>query len=362
MHILLTGATGYIEKRLLAALLEKGHHVVCCVRNPSRVQIPQGRESQIEFLQYDLSNPLPDNQNIKSCFAAYYLVHSLSNSKEGFEEQELNMAVNFRKLAENINCRQVIYLGGIANEKKLSKHLASRKGVETYIQSKQYDTTILRAAIIVGSGSASFEIIRDLVEKLPIMITPKWLKTRCQPIAIRNVIEYLVGVLGNENTYGQVITYKEMMLQFARVRRLKRLIFTIPVMTPRLSSYWLYFITSTNYTLAINLVNSMKVEVVCNDQSIRQWVRPKLIKYSEAVSNAFDRIEQNMIISSWKDALSSYKNNYTCLSNHIESPINGCFKDRRKVPIKTSKENVQKKLWSIGGKNGWYFADFLWKL
>ena len=178
--------------------------------------------------------------------------------------------------------------------------------------------TILRAGIIVGSGSASFEIIRDLVEKLPFMVTPKWINTRCQPIAIRNVIQYLDGVLLKDECLGrkfdiggpEILTYREMMLQFAGVRRLKRAIVTIPVMTPRLSSYWLYFVTATSYNLAVNLVNSMKVEVVCRENEIRDLVDIPLIDYRSSIELAFARIEQNLVLSSWKDAMVSGTNTW----------------------------------------------------
>ncbi len=172
-----------------------------------------------------------------------------------------------------LQAKQIIYLSGIINnEQKLSKHLSSRLNVERILQTAKANTTILRAAIIIGSGSGSFEIIRDLAEKLPVMVTPKWLKTKCQPIAVKNVVEYLLGVIEKPSSFNKIfdiggpdiLTYKEMLLGYAEVRGLKRFIITVPVLTPRLSSYWLYFVTSTNFSLARSLVDSMKNEVVCN--------------------------------------------------------------------------------------------------
>ncbi len=247
--------------------------------------------------------------------------------------------------------------------------MSSRKGVEEELKKGNYATTILRAAIIVGSGSASFEIIRDLVEKLPIMITPKWVNTLCQPIAIRNVIDYLRGVLLNEKTYDDtfdiggpdVLTYKQMMIDFGKARGLKRFIYTIPVMTPRLSSYWLYFITSTNYKLAVNLVKSMKVEVVCNDSRLQDILNIDLINYQDAIGNAFDKIEQNMVVSSWNDALSSSTDEQDW-NRHIQVPSYGCFIDKRSFALKGSKQDVIDKLWRIGGNTGWYYANWLWRI
>ena len=369
MHILLTGATGYIGKRLLYKLLKDGHEVTCCVRDPKRFKKIEGYEEAIHIIETDFKAVPEVDDNIKHVDAAYYLIHSLSTSTTGYKDEELQVAKNFSAFVEKLQGQQVIYLGGIANEKHLSEHLSSRRGVEDILKQGSYNTTILRAAIIVGSGSASFEIIRDLVEKLPIMITPKWVNTKCQPIAIKNVLDYLVGVLKNKQSYNKtfdiggpdILTYKEMMLGFGEVRGLKRYILTLPVMTPRLSSYWLYFITATNYTLAVNLVKSMKVEVICKDNSIQDIVKVNLIDFKEAVDRAFGKIEQNMVVSSWKDALSS-SNTKENLNQYIQVPTNGCFIDARTFELANTVSAVEHKIWSIGGNNGWYYANWLWQL
>jgi hypothetical protein len=211
--------------------------------------------------------------------------------------------------------------------------------------------------------------MRDLVEKLPVMITPKWLNTKAQPIAIRNVLEYLIGVLLKPETFNHsfdiggpdVLSYKEMLLQFAKVRGLKRYIFTIPVMTPRLSSYWLYFVTSTSYLLAVNLVNSMKVEVIAKSNNLGKMLGIKLLPYKEAVNLAFQKIEQNNVVSSWKDSLvSSYTNN--SLLENINIPVHGCFVDKREKEINEDVDAVLKNIWSIGGRKGWYYGNRLWKM
>ncbi|MBC8006369.1 MAG: NAD(P)H-binding protein, partial [Verrucomicrobia bacterium] len=279
MKILLTGATGYIGKRLLPVLLEQGHEVICCVRDTKRFPTDGiYQHPGISLFEVDFLEDIPPVDAIRDIDAAYYLIHSMSSTMGDFEKLESVSANNFTELVDQTQARQIIYLGGITNEAVLSKHLASRKNVEDLLGRSRVPLTTIKAGIIVGSGSASFEIIRDLVEKLPIMIAPRWLNTKCQPIAIRNVLEYLAGVLLKPETFGQsydiggpdILTYKQMLLQFGEVRNLKRRIYTVPVMTPRLSSYWLYFVTSTSYKLAVNLVHSMKVEVVAKDNRLEK--------------------------------------------------------------------------------------------
>ena len=368
MKILLTGVTGYIAQRLLPVLLENGHEVVCCVRDSSRFNIKKYDAQNISVIEADFLNK-ESLQNIPNDIdLAYYLIHSMSTQKGDFGEMEEVCATNFNNRIKETNAKQVIYLSGISNAEELSKHLSSRKKVESILESNKYALTTLKAGIIVGSGSASFEIIRDLVEKLPFMITPSWLNTKCQPIAIRNVIEFLVGVIGKTETYNKgydiggpdIITYKEMLLRFAKVRGLKRRIVIVPVMTPRISSYWLYFVTSTSYALAKNLVNSMKVEVICKPNNLSATLGIKLIDYDTSIHLAFDKIEQNQVLSSWKDAQTSeiFKEGF---SKFVEVPSNGCFKDIRSLKLEDSSISLEK-IWRIGGKAGWYYGTFLWEL
>lgn len=366
MKILLTGATGYIGRRLLTTLLKNGHEVVCSVRDKRRFDHRKYGSNlisviEVNFLRKETLDRIPDDID-----AAYYLIHSMSSTTGDFQVMEENSARNFRDRISQTQASQVIYLSGIVNEKELSRHLSSRKSVEDILNSGSYHLTTLRAGIIVGSGSASFEIIRDLIEKLPIMITPKWLNTRSQPIAVRNVIEFLRRVLLLEETYDknydiggpEVLTYKEMLLKFAKVRKLKRKIFTIPILTPKLSSYWLYFVTSTSYKLAINLVNSMKIEVVCRENNLAEMLNIKLISYEEAVGMAFDKIKHHDVSSSWTDALSSSALEEG-ISKLVSIPTYGCFIDRKKEDVSNEKE-VTERIWTIGGENGWYFANWLW--
>jgi uncharacterized protein YbjT (DUF2867 family) len=368
MKILLTGVTGYIAQRLLPVLLEGGHEVVCCVRDKQRFKhnnYPVDNLSVIEvdFLNRDSLQRIPDDIDV-----AYYLIHSMSVQSGDFESMEEVCATNFKNRMEQTRAKQVIYLSGISNSEVLSKHLSSRKNVETVLAGATYALTTLRAGIIVGSGSASFEIIRDLVEKLPFMIAPRWLKTRCQPIGIRNVIEFLVGVIGKEETYNasfdiggpDILTYKEMLLRFSKIRGLHRRILIVPVMTPKISSYWLYFVTATSFALAKNLVNSMKIDVICKPNHLADLLGIQLLDYDTTLKLAFDKIEQNQVLSSWKDALSSPVLREG-INKYIEVPVNGCFKDIRTRKLHDSQKALDK-IWAIGGNTGWYYGTWLWEI
>jgi uncharacterized protein YbjT (DUF2867 family) len=368
MKILLTGVTGYIAQRLLPVLLKNGHEVICCVRDKNRFNNKNQLASKLSIIEVDFLNHESLQQIPNDIDVAYYLIHSMSTQKGDFENMEEICASNFKNRIEQTNVKQVIYLSGISNADELSKHLSSRKNVETVLSNSNFALTTLKAGIIVGSGSASFEIIRDLVEKLPFMITPRWLKTKCQPIAIRNVVEFLIAVIGKTETYNMsydiggpnVLSYKEMLLRFAKIRGLKRRIVIVPVMTPKISSYWLYFVTSTSYALAKNLVNSMKIEVICKPNNLAVLLGIKLIDYDTSIQLAFDKIEQNQVLSSWKDAQTSDIISKG-ISQFIEVPINGCFKDIRKMKVENCDVSLDK-IWAIGGKTGWYYVNWLWEV
>lgn len=368
MKILLTGVTGYIAQRLLPVLLENGHQVWCCVRDAKRFDAAKYNSNnitvlEVNFLQKETLDTIPADIDV-----AFYLIHSMSSAKGDFEKLEAECASNFKERLQQTSVKQVIYLSGIINNIELSKHLNSRKHVETILSGAGYALTTLRAGIIIGSGSASFEIIRDLVEKLPIMITPRWLKTKCQPIAIRNVVEFLKGVMLAKQTYNKsydiggpdILSYKEMLLRFGNARELKRTIIVVPVMTPRISSYWLFFVTSTSYTLAKNLVNSMKVEVICKPNNLASQLGITLLDYDTSIQLAFGKIEQNQILSSWKDAQTSNVIQKG-ISHYIEVPVNGCFKDIRKRKVINLQKTIGK-IWAIGGDTGWYYGNWLWEI
>jgi uncharacterized protein YbjT (DUF2867 family) len=369
MNVLLTGATGYIGQHLLRSLLAAGHHVTCCVRSPSSFRIPKGAEDKVSLFKVDFVK-MREGRRIPGTYdVAYYLIHSMAASTDSFDDMETRSAENFLKLTQDCKLQQVIYLSGISNDEALSKHLRSRLHVEEVLRSGSAAVTVLRAGIIVGAGSASFELIRDIVEKLPIMITPKWLMTRCQPISIGNVLEFLVGVALQPQYFDQsfdiggpdILSYKEMLLAFAKVRGFRRRIFTVPVMTPRLSSYWLYFVTSVSYPLAVNLVNSMKVDVICKPNDLAQALGIQLIPYEEAIVMALSLYEGDGLFSSWKDALSS---SYAGpgLEKFKGVPRFGCLSDRREKDITGQRAEVLENIWAIGGQRGWYYGNWLWRM
>jgi len=369
MRILVTGATGYIGKRIIPILLEQGHTVVCAVRGKLRTQKKYSEEDNVHVVQADFLDDTTLSNIPKNIDAAYYLIHSMSNSVNKFHEMEETCAINFKNYIQTTTVKQVIYLSGITNDTKLSKHLLSRKNVEETLKCKHYNLTVFKAGIIVGSGSASFEIIRDLVEKLPIMIAPKWLNTKTQPIGVRDVLFFLTKALGKEELYNtshdifgpEILTYKQMLLQFAKKRGLKRYILTVPVMTPKLSSYWLYFVTSTSYKLASSLVNSMGIEIIGKKSDINTILDIKPMSYIEAISAAFVRIEGNDIRSSWKDAFINSRYKKRASTKYLKVPKHGCFKDIKERFV-IDEDKTLEKIWAIGGSNGWYYGTFLWKL
>ncbi|GGD36218.1 SDR family oxidoreductase [Flavobacterium orientale] len=368
MKILLTGANGYVGRRLLPELLSAGHEIVCCVRDKNRLGLDKTTLEAVTIWEVDFLNSVSFEGCPTGVDVAYYLIHSMSSSTQVFDTMESTAAEHFNLYMNHIGVQQVIYLSGIVNNSTLSKHLQSRKNVEAILYQGNYNVTVLRAGIIVGSGSSSFEIIRDLCEKLPVMITPKWVLTKTQPIAIRDVIQYLMGVLLREDCYNDsfdiggpnVLTYKQMMQLYAKTRGFRNWIYTVPVMTPKLSSYWLYFVTSTSYKLAMNLVDSMKMEVICKDNRLQRLLGIKPISYTEAIKLAFIKIEQHLVVSSWKDSLvsSAFQHN---LSEFIQVPTYGCLKDEKKLQV-ADPERVLDNIWTIGGEKGWYYGNWMWQL
>ena len=375
MKILLTGATGYIGQRLLPLLAGAGHDIICLVRDARRFSLPETLPevlaARVHVAQGDLLKPESLAEIPTDIDAAYYLVHSMSGGNADFFQQEQQSARHFVQYLNTTTARQVIYLSGIANDHDLSVHLRSRRAVETVLgQAEKAKLTVLRASIIIGSGSASFEIIRDLVEKLPVMVTPRWLKSRCQPIGIRDIMFYLTEVLDNPACFGRafdvggpdVLTYRDMLLGLAAERGYRRWIVTVTVLTPRLSSWWLYLVTSTTFSLAQSLVESLKNDTVCDPaHSIGQVIPHQPMSYRAALALAFQRIEQNEVVSSWSDAVSSgtMRQNYM---DAIQIPRNGMFFDRQCVPFTRPVAEVLDNIWRIGGDRGWYKTDWLWQI
>ena len=368
MKILLTGASGYIGKRLVHRLIENNYEVICAVRDLDRISLPESIIKKVSFLEIDFLCPPDINSLPKDIDGAFYLIHSMSESIKNFSELELMAAKNFRDYMNLTGVRHVVYLSGIVNSDNLSKHLQSRKNVEETLAEGDYNYTVLRAGIIVGSGSASFEIVRDLTEKMPVMLAPKWALTRSQPIAIRNVMEFLSATLFDERCYNQrydiggpdILTYKDMLLQYAEVRGLNRRVIAVPFMSQRLSTYWLFFVTAVSYKLAANLVSSMKVEIVGTKNSLAEQFGIELISYKNAIKMAFTRLEQNDVISAWKDSMISSRLRKD-VQEFIQVPIFGVYRNTQELKI-SDMEKVLEKIWSIGGETGWYYATWIWNI
>lgn len=288
--ILVTGATGFIGRRLTDSLLDKGCNVRCMVRREGS-EVPAAAEKVVG----DMLEPASLSRVLAGVDTAYYLVHSMSGGRAGFERRDREAAENFRRSAETAGVRRVIYLGGLGETgDKLSEHLKSRLEVADILRSGKFATTFLRAAVIVGAGGASFELVRGLVKRLPVMITPRWVSTKCQPIAVDDVISYLTGCLADERTAGRtfdiggpdIITYREMMEQFARLEKSSLLIIPVPVLTPRLSSYWVALFSPVPPSVSMPLIEGLSNEVVCRENSIRELIPLKLTSYDEAVRQA----------------------------------------------------------------------------
>ncbi len=368
MKVLIAGANGYIGTRLIPVLLDNGHEVVCLVRDKRRFRENSDFSNRVTLITGDLLLEKSIESFPADIEAAFYLVHSMAQSND-FSNLEAESAHHFIGQINKTSCKQIIYLSGITNDDNLSEHLKSRRNVEDILREGSAALTVLRAAIIIGSGSASFEIIRDLTEKLPLMTVPRWVNTRCQPIAIRDVLFYLENVLLNEATFNKtfdiggpdILTFKEMMLVYAKVRNLNRYMITLPFLSPKISSYWLYFVTSISYPLAQSLVNSMKNETICRDQEINILIPHQCVSYEDALLLAFEKIEQNSIVSSWKDALNTgYLN--PAFMDQIKVPQNGTKEYKVKIPFRRKTEEVLNNIWSIGGNRGWYYWDWIWNL
>ena len=303
--VLLTGPTGFIGGRLLHALDEEGFHVRCLVRLSEKliVKRPLQKEPEVSYADLLEYETLPEA--MEGMDAAYYLVHSMGGRSiaetKAFAERDRKAATNFLAAAEAAGLKRIIYLGGLGETgDRLSKHLASRQEVAHILQSGQIETTVLRAAVIIGAGGASFELVRYLAERLPVMMCPRWINTRSQPIAVQNVISYLVGCLKEAATAGQtfdiggpdIFTYGDMMRLYARVRGLHRFLFTVPVLTPRLSAYWINFVTPVPAGIVFPLVEGLKNEVICSENRIRDFIPIDLMGMEEAICTALAETEK----------------------------------------------------------------------
>ena len=367
--ILVTGSTGFIGKRLIYQLLGEGHEVYALTRIRG-IHVAFDNSPHLHFIVGDLRDPSKIEAFPKDLDAAYYLVHSMGNVVSHLVEVEENICRNFIAEIEKTFCRQIVYLGGIIeNEKELSPHLKSRLHVEHVLKSSHIPCTILRASLIIGAGSASFEIIRDLVEKLPIMVAPKWIHSLCQPISIDDVLFYLSTVLLNPECFHKTLdiggpegmSFKETLMRYAAFRKLKRYIFVVPVLTPKLSSYWLVLVTSVRYSICAYLVESMRHNTLKLNRGIDHLIPHACSTYEETLEVIFDKIVKNEVISTWMDDWELKKVNAD-IEEFVEVPKEGCLKDEQRLSITVPIEEVEKRIWSIGGKEGWHSMNWAWKM
>jgi uncharacterized protein YbjT (DUF2867 family) len=365
--VLVTGVTGYIGGRLVPRLIEAGYRLRVLARDKERLQ---GRAwlNQVDVVEGDVMDPLTLASSLSEVSAAYYLIHSMSGSAD-FDQRDLQAARNFGEAAAASGVERIIYLGGLGDPlADLSKHLRSRQQTGEALKESGVPVTEFRAAIVVGSGSISFEMIRYLTERLPVMVCPRWVFTRVQPIAIDDALDYLVAVLETPESAGRIIeiggsevlTYGQMMLGYARVRGLRRWLLAVPVLTPRLSSYWVHLVTPIPASVAQPLIEGLRNEVIVQDPAARDifpQIQPR--DYQTAVSQALSEAKARRVETSWSDALVNSQGNNLPV---VLSTQEGMIIERRQQIVSASPTKVFKMVCSLGGRNGWLYLNWAWKL
>jgi uncharacterized protein YbjT (DUF2867 family) len=360
MKILVTGTTGYVGSKLVPKLIEAGHEVVCMVRDSSRAGLLAFDGAR--FVQADALDEATLPPVLAGMDVAYYLIHSLGDEKAGFAERDRQAAHNFAAASKRAGVRRIIYLGGLTSKTStVSQHLKSRQETGAVLRRFGPPLTEFRAGIIVGNGSVSFEMIRYLTERLPVMICPRWVMTRTQPIAIGNVIEYLVAALDVPDSTGEIIeiggatveTYRSMMLTYARARGLRRGLIRVPVLTPRLSSYWLNLFTPVPASIARPLIEGLRTEVVCTTLSAGKlfpWIHP--ISYRAAIEAAAERPVPDESLQ----RMIPENTEHICLRRE------GLICDAGQTAVHAPAEQVFAVLQRLGGERGWLYANALWQL
>lgn len=370
--VLVTGATGYVGGRLVPQLLGSGYRVRVVGRSLSKLRCrPWAAEPNVELAEADVLDGEALTRASEGCWAAFYLVHSMNPQTKNFARTDRAAAQNMVKAAASARLRRIIYLGGLGtDDPTLSEHLRSRTEVARILQSGPVPATFLRAAMILGSGSASFEILRYLVERLPVMTTPRWVRTPVQPIAIRNVLNYLQGCLEHDEVEGgtfdiggpDVLTYQALMQIYAEEAGLaKRWIIPVPVLTPRLSSYWIHLVTPVPASLARPLTEGLRNPVVCQENRIRSIIPQPLLSCREAIRLALEKVKQQRIDTCWTDAGAPQvpEWNYCGDASYAGGTVLECG---YRALLKANPEELWRPVKGIGGSRGWYFADSLWWL
>ncbi|QDU07344.1 SDR family oxidoreductase [Gimesia aquarii] len=361
----MTGATGYVGGRLVPELLKRGYRVRCLAREPRKLEERSWCDNpNVEIARSDLSDVAELTAQIRDCSAAYYLIHSMIASGRTYADRDSQLAHNFARAAAEAQIERIIYLGGLGElGEGLSQHLCSRREVEVALGSCGVSVTTLRAAMIIGSGSASFEILRYLVERLPVMITPRWVQTESQPVSIVDVLYWLVECLHVTETSGRsleiggpdVITYRELMHIMAQELGLRRrLIIGVPVLTPRLSSAWISLITPVSYRIARPLSDGLRNRVVVNDDTTQTLMPHQSLGVRESIHRAIAKTLEGKVPTRWSAA----------------GPIPGdpnwaggkVYVDQRSIEIEAQPSDVFAAVCRVGGGHGWYSGDILWRI
>jgi len=363
--VMVTGATGYVGGRLVPRLLEAGYTVRCIARDVRKLQSrPWANHDHVELHECDIADQQRFAELLHGCDAMYYLVHSMLVSGDDYAKQDRKLATSAARAAEAAAVKRIVYVGGLGETgEDLSRHLASRREVERCLQSTSVPVTVLRAAMIIGSGSASFEILRYLVERLPIMITPRWVRTEVQPIAIRDVLHYLTACLDVSETAGQTLdiggpeamTYRALMEEMTRALELpRRLIIPVPVLTPKLSSLWIHLVTPLSAGIARPLAEGLRNRVVCRNDRAHELMPHRRLSVREAIDSAVGQAQGGAIETKWSDA--------GVIPGDPDWAGGKVFTDQRAINVDADAQHVFQAVCRLGGPNGYYASDWLWAL
>ncbi len=361
--VLLTGATGYIGGRLLSELEQSGRRVRCLARRPEHLE--SRVSTGTEVVKGDLLDPESLRAAMKGVDSAYYLVHSMG-SGDSFQAKERDSARNFARAAAEAGVKRIVYLGGLGSGEDLSPHLKSRQEVGRILRESGVPTIEFRASIVIGSGSLSFEMVRALVDRLPVMITPRWVQVKAQPIAIEDILAYLAVALDVDIDQSEiveiggtdVVTYGDIMREYARQRGLRRLMIPVPVLTPRLSSLWLGLVTPIYATVGRKLIDSVPHETVVTNDAARRLFKIEPIGIRMAISRALRNEDREIATTRWSDALSSRGDHKQWGGVRFGSRL----VDSRAVELPVSPSEAFKPIQRIGGKTGWYYGNWMWTL